>query len=211
MTRRLCISGLVCIFALALPAGVYAQADLPRFGFGYLLIRIDGIGSEEEATFDFTEQESGYVVKLTDGECKSAGASSKMCIVIAPPGRYFWSRYELTVYFRNELSINQLPPIRRDQPGAADDTFEIVPGMLNYVGDWQMHITAGDGAQPDRLRNQALVSKTWRLDIDQEIKSLAKLYDVFPDYANVYEISLSMMGKESIPLSDFLEIMQKND
>ena len=174
-------------------------------------IRIDGIGSEEEATFDFTEQESGYVVKLTDGECKAAGPTSKMCIVIAPPGRYFWSRFEQTVYFRNELSINQLPPIRREKPSTADDTFEIVPGALNYIGDWQMHISAGDAGQLDKLRNNAVVSKSWKLDIDQEIKSLAKLYDVFPDYAKIYEISLSMMGKESIPLAEFIKIMQEND
>ncbi len=101
-----------------------------------------------------------------------------------------------------EQTLNQDPPIIREVPGSASDTFEIVPGVINYIGDWEMRISAGD------VRSS--VTRRWSVDIRQNTKTLGRLFEEFPDYANRYEIYLSMMGKEAISLREFLSIVQEH-
>ena len=87
-----------------------------------------------------------------------------------------------------------------------DDTFEIVSGAINYVGDWEMRITfifTGHADSPT-------YNNTWSVDIQQNTKSLERLFDLFPEYTARYPISLSMMGKEAISLQDFLKLVETN-
>ena len=178
---------------------------------GYLLIRIVGAGGEKEARFEFTNQDTGYVVKVRTDSCKSAGPNARMCIAVSPPGRYSWSKYESEYRFRFEHSTIQDPAIRREAPGSASDTFEIVSGVINYVGDWEMRITSGDVSQRSAGQLAGLsMSRRWSVDISQNTKTLERLFERFPEYTDRYEIYLSMMGKKAISLQEFLEIVQKH-
>jgi hypothetical protein len=169
---------------------------------GYLLIRIAGASGERIERFEFTNQETGYVVTMRTDVCKPAGPRARMCIVISPPGRYFWSKYEVEYRIGMEPSLNQDPPIIREAPGSTSDTFEIAPGVINYIGDWEMRISAGD------VRNS--VTRRWSVDIRQNTKTLGRLLEEFPDYSNRYDIYLSMMVREAISLREFLSIVQEH-
>jgi hypothetical protein len=131
-----------------------------------------------------------------------------MCIVISPPGRYFWSKYEAEYRIRMEKSTIQDPPITRERPSTASDTFEIISGVINYIGDWEMRITAGDYFEADDIKSA--VTRRWSVDIRQNKKTLGRLFEEFPGYANRYEIYLSMMGKKAISLREFLSIVEEH-
>ena len=107
----------------------------------------------------------------------------------------------------------QDPAITRKEPSSASDTFEIVPDAINYVGDWEPHIKAGDiGLKSGVDINSGaavLVDRRWSLKTKQNPKTLSRILELFPEYASRYEIYLSMMGKKAISLQDFMKIMQE--
>ena len=175
-------------------------------GQGYLLIRIVGAGGEKDALFQFRNNDTDHELEVRSEFCQSAGPNARLCIVSSPPGRYYWSRYESETRFRGERSKTQDRAITRDAPSSEDDTFEIVSGAINYVGDWEMRITfifTGHADSPT-------YNNTWSVDIQQNTKSLERLFDLFPEYTARYPISLSMMGKEAISLQDFLKLVETN-
>jgi len=181
---------------------------LLQAGHGYLLIRVTGADGERVERFEFTNQDTGYVVTMRTNVCKPAGPRARMCIVISPPGRYFWSKYEVEYRIRMEKSKIQDPPITREGPSTASDTFEIVSGVINYIGDWEMRITAGDYYKAEDINST--VTRRWSIDIRQNTKTLGRLFEEFPGYTNRYEIYLSMMGKKAISLREFLDIVQEH-
>jgi len=200
----------LCGFLISSP-GLAEEPDYGaplQTGHGYLLIRISGVDGERVEKFEFTNQDSGYVVTMRTNVCKPAGQRARMCMVISPPGRYFWSKYEVEYRIRLEPSTIQDPPITREGPSTASDTFEIVPGVINYIGDWEMRITGGDYYKADDI--SSTVTRRWSVDIRQNTKTLERLFEEFPDYANRYEIYLSMMGKQAISLREFLSIVQEH-
>jgi hypothetical protein len=157
------VAGLLLCGLFVSPPGVAEelhQAAPIRPSHGYLLIRIAGASGERIERFEFTNQETGYVVTMRTDVCKPAGPRARMRIVISPPGRYFWSKYEVEYRIGMEQSLNQDPPIIREAPGSASDTFEIAPGVINYIGDWEMRISAGD------VRSS--VTRRWSVDIRQD-------------------------------------------
>lgn len=164
---------------------------------GYLLIRFVGSSGERVTRFEITNVDTGEVVRTNPDLCKSAGANAWMCLEGVPRGRYFWSKYASEYRVGLEFSRNQGPVIEQEQPSSASDTFQVVAGVINYAGDWDISITS-DGP-------------TWRysVDIDQDIKTLQRLFERFPDYANTYEIYLSMMGKEAISFVEFRKIVEQ--
>ena len=132
-----------------------------------------------------------------------------MCLVIAPAGRYFWSHYEAQYFVRMEPSKIQDPAINRDKPSSPDDTFEIAPDVLNYIGDWEVDYSSGS-VDPRALRHAGTImaQRKWDIDIAVEPSSISMIFDVFPDFTDRYEISLSMMGKEAISLAEFIRLVQ---
>lgn len=181
-------------------------------GHGYLFVRLVGASDEVIVSFDFTNQDNGLVVKVNSTECKPAGPNSRICMVVASPGRYFWSKYDSEYLVRLEKSRIQDPPIIRDEPGSAGDTFEIIAGAINYVGDWEMSIRSGNVEQRSLTGAAADVTmvRRWSVDMRQNPETLQKLFEVFPDYANRFGIYLSMMGKKAISLQEFLKIVEQN-
>lgn len=202
MTIR--FSTFLCLFCLSAsdlslaeqsPYEIAGQLD-----HGYLLIRILASSSEKIARFEFTSYGTGYVVKIRPETCESAGSNARICLVILPSGRYFWSKYESEYRIGLEHSTLQDPAIRREAPSSASDTFEIIAGAINYIGDWEMRIRTEDFTAHRR----------WSVEISQNKKTLERLFEHFPEYANQYEIYLSMMGKKVVSLQEFLRIVAEH-
>jgi hypothetical protein len=114
-------------------------------------------------------------------------------------GRYFWSKFE------PDYRIGAAPakvffhrPFGQNAPSSASDTFEIVPGVINYVGDWTIRIT------------EEGLSRKWSVKVNSNVKTLERLVDRYPEYTNRYEIYLSMMGKKAISLLEFQKIVEEH-
>ena len=181
-------------------------------GYGYLFVRLVGASDRMDVRFNFTNQDNGYVVKVNSAECESSGANARTCMVVASPGRYFWSKYESEVRVRLEKSRIQDPPINRDKPGSAADTFEIMAGAINYIGDWEMKIRSGnvDQRSISSTPENVTMVRRWSIDTQQNTATLQGLFVDYPDYANRYGIYLSMMGKKAVSLQEFLKIIEQN-
>lgn len=193
-TRRIAV---LIVFFGAAP--VCAQDS----GLGYVVVRLTNTNPERIAKFEWTNNETGFVVKVDSSECEPAGADARMCIVPATPGRYYWSRYQTVSRFRMEDSKVQEPPMEREGPDSPDDTFEVVPAAVNYIGDWEMkkNSVAYSTMSP---RHQ------FRIDVVQNANSLSKIYTIFPEIANQHDLYLSMMGKQAISIEQFLKIVNQN-
>lgn len=175
-----------------------ADALTLQANHGYLLIRIVGTSGERVNRFDLTHVDTGDVVRTRSDMYKSAGPSAWMFLLPVPAGRYFWSKYSSDHSFGIELSRNQDPMIGQTTPSSASDTFEVAPGVINYAGDWQIRISS-DG--PNRR---------WTKDVSQNVKTLQRLFERFPEHTKKYEIYLSMMGKEAISFVEFQRIIKQH-
>jgi hypothetical protein len=181
-------------------------------GLGYLFVRLVGASDQVIVKFEFTNQDNGFVVKVNSAECEPGGPKSRLCMVVASPGRYFWSKHEAEFRMRMERSQFQDPAITRDQPGSASDTFEIVAGSINYVGDWEMRISSGDVEQRSLSGGPSGVAmvRRWSVDTRQNPNTLQRLFEVFPNQTGQFGVYLSMMGKKAISLQEFLKIVEQN-
>lgn len=175
-----------------------ADALTLQANHGYLLIRIVGTSGERITRFDLTHVDTGDVVKTRSDMYKSAGPNAWMFLLPVPAGRYFWSKYSSDYSFGLELSRSQDPMIGQTEPSSASDTFEVVPDVINYAGDWKIRISS-DG--PNRR---------WTKDVSQNVKTLQRLFERFPEYTEKYEIYLSMMGKEAISFVEFQRIIKQH-
>jgi len=163
---------------------------------GFMLIRFKLNPTEKIATFAISNVDTDEEVKIGTRSFLTAGANAWMAIVPAPPGRYFWSEFESIYGTGVEASRNLNQGVRRTAPGSASDSFEIVSGVVNYVGDWQMR----------RLQSQKA-----RLDavIEFDKSTLERYVADYAELANKYEIYLSMMGKEAISLDELAKLTAK--
>lgn len=182
-------------------------APVLQAGHGFLMVRIIGANNEQNPRFEFTNQGSADVVKVNTTLCKRAGPKARICVLEAKPGRYFWSKYESGHRVRMEDSRYQDPPIIREKPGSASDTFEIVAGVINYIGDWHMVMSAGNIDLTDMA--PLAVQRRWSVDIKSSPQTLQRLFTDFPEYTSKYHIFLSMMGKKALSLQEFLELVEK--
>ena len=194
--------GLLCLFASSIFSSAIAAEPTdgiePLPGFGYLFIRILGSRDERVPRIEFSNLDSEYVAITRSDKCQSAGPNAWACLEMLPPGRYFWSKYQSDHRIGMERSTNQDPVIRREVPSSKSDSFEIVADVVNYVGDWNMKLT------------ELSESRRWSMDVRQNSQTIGRLYELYPETANRYEIYLSMMGKKAISLQEFLKIMEKN-
>lgn len=195
--RRLLAASLLC----SLLCSLICVAD--DAGDGYLLIRVYEVDNEAIARIDLTHLDTGDIVRIRSNTCHEGSLSSRVCLVPAPAGRYFWSRFELAYKIRGTQSYLDGPGLRRTAPGSSGDSIEIVAGAINYIGDWELNHVPKQGA---RFRR-----KNISVDIQQNHKTLQLFYESFPDEAAQYEIYLSMLGKEAISLRDFLKLLEQQD
>ena len=187
----------VSLIGLITVAEVSAQESAGEIslapGNGYLLIRLDFPSGDQIGNLDFTNVETGETINTRSEMYVAAGLNSWMGLISMPEGRYFCSRFDNL--YRIGLEESRFGTSRRKRsPSTASDTFQIVPGAINYAGDWTMQF-ATDRLNPGvRLNNE----------------TLQRLIERFPDHTRRYEIYLSMMGKQAISLAAFLELVNEN-
>jgi hypothetical protein len=177
----------------ALSDEVTDEAALPP-DHGYMLIHVDVNSRERINVFSFTDVDTGHEVTTRKNSYRSVGVNAWMALVAVPSGRYFWSKYEALGSSSVESSRNLDSLFGRGAPGSADDSFEIKPGVVNYVGNWRMHIVSSS-----RRRIDAIISL--------ETSTLQRYVEEYPELATKYQMYVSMMGKEAISLDELVKIM----
>ena len=130
----------------------FADESLLAEDRGYMLIRVKLTTRERVRLLEMSNTETNDVVKLRTDSFQRAGTNAWMALVSMPRGRYFWSEYE-SIY-GIDPSDTQAFPLRhvRSSPRTASDTFEIVPGVINYVGDWKRR-----GVSSQRYRRDPII------------------------------------------------------
>ncbi len=175
----------------------FADESLLAEDHGYMLIRVKLTTRERVRLLEMSNTETNDVVKLRTESFERAGTNAWLALVAMPRGRYFWSEYE-SIY-GIDPSESQAFPLRhvRSSPRTASDTFEIVPEVINYVGDWKMRVVS---------------SQRYRLDpiIDYDVATLTRFFERYPERASKYEIYMSMMGKKAISLDELAKIMEEH-
>lgn len=160
---------------------------------GYMLIRVSLNHRERVGTLAMTNVDTNQVVRCRTDSFEPAGSNGWMTLVAMPTGRYFWSEYETSSGTGVEAVRNLNPMYKRTSPGSASDTFEIVPGAVNYVGDWTMRVLPSQRAGLDPI-------------IEYDKSTLERYLEQYPEHANKYEIYLSVMGKEAISLQELAKL-----
>ena len=197
--RLVAIWCLCCLFASSPTLADESPDEIAlQPGYGYLLIRVVGKQGERVGRLEMTNPDTGYVIKTYSRMYKSAGLYAWMCLVAVPEGRYFVSEYTPRVGDHFGGVWWNLEPIRLEAPSSTSNTFEIAPGVINYVGDWTMQ---------SQWRRQKLEMEP---DVNFDMKTLERLIDRYPEYANRYDIYLAMMGKKAISLEEFRKIVEEH-
>ncbi len=177
----------------ALPDEVTGEADLPP-DHGYMLIHVDVNQRERINVFSFTDVDTKHKVKTRMKSFRSVGVNAWMALVAVPSGRYFWSEYEAIANSSVEGFRNLDSLFGRSAPSSADDSFEIVSGVVNYVGNWRMRVVSSNRRRIDPI-------------ISYETSTLQRYVEEYPELANKHQVYVSMMGKAAISLDELVKIM----
>lgn len=180
------ISGIGClVFSSPIPAD---EAVLSP-GQGYMLIRLHLTIRERVDVLAMSDVDQNHTVTIHSNSFEPAGLNAWMALVPMPAGRYFWSEYQ-PAYGMTASEVQRLPArYRRSRRGSASDTFEIVAGAVNYVGDWTMRI---DSSRRPQLNPIVEFNKS----------TLERYVTEYPGHANQYRIYLSAIGKEALSLDE---------
>ncbi len=163
---------------------------------GYMLIRISLTQGERVGTLAMSNVDTNQVIRCRTNSFEPAGSNGWMALVAMPTGRYFWSEYEARYGTGVEAVRNLNQMYKRKSPGSASDTFEIVPGVVNYVGDWTMRVVPSQRARLDPI-------------IEYDKSTLERYLEEYPEHSNKYEIYLSVMGKAAISLQELAKITEE--
>ena len=196
--RRVILLLIISSSWLFLSDSTLADEGLLPPDHGYMLIRVKLTSRERVGLLAMTNLDTNDVIRVRTKSFEPAGANAWMTLVAMAQGRYFWSEFEpiFGVGTSPEEQFNQINRrYRRDAPSSAGDTFEIVSGVVNYIGDWRMRI---------------VTSQRMRLDpsVDYHKTTLEQYLVEYPDNANMYEIYLSVMGKEAISLDELAKMQE---
>jgi hypothetical protein len=162
---------------------------------GYMLIRISLNKGERVGTLAMSNVDTNEVIRSRIKSFEVSGPNAWMALVAMPSGRYFWSEYETSLGSSTDSARNSSQMYRRTSPGSASDTFEIVPGVVNYVGDWTMRFVSSQRAKLDPI-------------IEYDKSTLERYLAQYPEKAIKYEIYLSVMGKAAISLQELAKITE---
>lgn len=190
---------LILVFAsgcLFFPGQNLADDSQLSSDHGYMLIRVKLEQRERVGVLVMSDVDKNHVIRIHTKSFEPAGTNAWMALVAMPNGRYFWSEYESIYGIGVEAARDLNRKHKRRAPGSASDTFEIVSGAVNYVGDWEMRVIS---------------SQQMRLDprIGYDKSTLERYVAQYPEYANRYEIYLSIMGKEAISLEELAKISKE--
>ena len=186
----------VCLLLAAIASPAISQEPVLPDGHGYILIRIETSQRLGVNVFEVTNVDSDATARAERNDFRAAGSNGWLALLSAPAGRYFWSEYEAYSGNPVENSRHLEQSYRRSRPTSANDSFEVVAGMVNYVGDWTMRVGTSSRRQVDPV-------------IQYDKSTMERYVTEFPSLANRHPIYLAMMGKEAISLEELARIMQE--
>lgn len=177
---------------LFLPGTILADDTALQPDQGFILIRLKLSANERVDVLQLSNRDTKQVVNIRGKSFKAAGVHSWVALVAAPRGRYFISEYvpKLGVAASERQLLGTR--FRWNPPDSDRETFEIAPGVVNYVGDWTMRMD---------------VSRRTPLNPAIEFdKSTLELYVAqYPGHASKFDIYLSAIGKKAMSLSELAQ------
>ncbi len=163
---------------------------------GYMLIRLKLTSRERVGILAMSNVDTNDAIRIRRKSFESVGVNAWMALVAMPNGRYFLSEYQPMFGIVGEEAQKLNRRHRRSAPGSASDTFEIVPGVVNYVGDWTMRV------ETSRRRGLNPI-------VEFNKSTLERYVTQYPEYSNKYEIYLSVMGQEAISLDELAKTTEE--
>jgi len=156
---------------------------------GYLLIRLKLSQRERVDALVMQELDTGNVVRMHSDSFEPAGLNAWMALVAVPKGRYFLTEY-LPKYGMTGAELQSLPQRHiLATSGTPDQSFEIVPGAVSYVGDWT-------------IRVDALQRSQRRPVVEFDKATLERYVEKFPALSGRYMIYLSPLGEKAVSIAD---------
>lgn len=187
------ISALLLVVGyLLFPGPVLADVAALPPDQGFVLIRLKLSANERVDLLQMSSRDTEQVVGIRGKSFRAAGVHSWLALVAMPRGRYFISEYVPKLGIA--ASERQLlgTRFRWNTPDSDRETFEIAPGVVNYVGDWTMRI--------DTSRRAPM-----NLDIQFDKSTLELYVTQYPEHASKFEIYLSAIGKKAMSLSELAQ------
>ena len=97
-------------------------------GYGYVLVHLYGQDDRSVKWLEMRNTRSGKARTVVATRRDARGPESWLEVFAVPAGKYYWSRVQLG--FRNS------PSYKFDEPGSANYVFDVLPGVVTYIGDW---------------------------------------------------------------------------
>ena len=163
---------------------------------GYMLICLKLTPRERVDILAMSNVDTNEVIRIRRKSFVPAGVNAWMALVAMPNGRFFMSEYQPMFGVVGEEAQQLNRRHRRTAPGSNSDTFEIVPGVVNYVGDWTMRVETSRRAKLNPI-------------VEFDKSTLERYVTQYPEYSNRYEIYLSVMGKDAISLDELVKIAEE--
>jgi hypothetical protein len=159
---------------------------------GYMLIRIKLTPRERVGTIVMSNVDTNDVIRIRGKSFEAAGVNAWIALVAMPNGRYFLSEYQpiFGIVGGEVQRLNRR--YRWSAPESASDTFEIVRGMVNYAGDWELRVESSSRMELNPI-------------IEFDKSTLERYVTQYPEYSNRYKIYLSPMGEKAISLDELVK------
>jgi hypothetical protein len=159
---------------------------------GYMLIRIILTPRERVGTIVMSNVDTNDVIRIRGKSFEPAGVNAWIALVAMPNGRYFLSEYQ-PIFGSVGGEVQRLNRrFRWSAPDSASDTFEIVRGMVNYAGDWELRVESSSRMELNPI-------------IEFDKSTLERYVTQYPEYSSRYKIYLSPMGEKAISLDELVK------
>ena len=159
---------------------------------GYMLIRLKLTARERVGLLAMSNVDTEDATKIRRQSFEPAGVNAWIALVAMPSGRYFLSEYQPMFGIASEKAQGLNRRHRRSAPSSDNDVFQIVSGVVNYVGDWEMRVESSRRMQLNPI-------------VEFDKSTLERYVTQYPEHANRYQIYLSPLGQEAVALDELVK------
>ena len=163
---------------------------------GYMLIRLKLTPRERVDIIAMSNVDTNNVIRIRRKSFEAAGVNAWIALVAMPNGRYFLSEYQPMFGTVSEEAQKLDRRYRWNAPDSAGGTFEIVSGVVNYAGDWELRVETSNRIELNPI-------------IEFDKSTLERYVTQYPEYSNRYKIYLSPMGEEAISLDELVKTTEE--
>lgn len=158
-------------------------------GYGYVLVYLYGQDDRSVKRLRMRNVETGETRTAIATRRSARGPAYWLEVVAVPAGKYYWSTVQLG--FRNS------PNYDFDEPGKSNHVFEVVPGVVTYIGDW--------------LIDGEWLSGEPRVPTTHNMQTLRDFAEKFPRHAEYFDLWLSVEGREPFSVDDLPRFFGKGE